>query len=250
MQRSYKGQTLVIIVSVMVIALAVGMSISTRFVKSLSNMSRVDLSSRALAIAEAGAEHLLSLPMDTLSGYINANNCDSVCRIEIVGTDGVTATADVVLAYEGNTSGQYNFRLDAAQTLEVSLSGYPSNTTFQLCVDTVTLSNPLAVSVLFISGSSGSYVTSTYLLEDFGCHTIPGKTNPVAVRIRSLYDDLNAYILPSSSATIPSQGILITSTGKVNDVVKKVTVLKTYNALPTEFDFVLYSKSAEEPLSN
>ena len=83
MQRSYKGQTLVIIVSVMVIALAVGMSISTRFVKSLSNMSRVDLSSRALAIAEAGAEHLLSLPMDTLSGYINANNCDSVCRIEI-----------------------------------------------------------------------------------------------------------------------------------------------------------------------
>jgi len=54
MHKNEKGQTLVIVVSVMVVALAVGMSLSTRYFKGLKSVVQTDSSSRALAVAEAG----------------------------------------------------------------------------------------------------------------------------------------------------------------------------------------------------
>jgi hypothetical protein len=245
-----KGQTLIIVVSVMILALAIGVTVSTRFLKTLRSVSEADLSSRAVAVAEAGAERMLVLPMATLSDYITNNSCGSSCSITITGTDGVTSTATIVLSFEGNTPAAYPITLDAAQTTEISLAGYPSSRNVSVCLTNTALINPLSVSALFLYGHKGSYKVDNYFFDTFGCHVITGRSSPVSLRIKSVYDDITGTVLPDTNLTIPSQGILIASSGKSGDIVKKVTVLKTDPVLPTEFDFILYSKSESDPLSN
>lgn len=247
---SQKGQTLIIVVSVMILALAVGVVVSTRFLKTLRSVSEADLSSRAVAVAEAGVERMLVLPMATLSDYITNNSCGNNCSVTIVGVDGVTSTANIVLSFEGNTPAAYPIKLDAATTTEINLVGYSSNRNVSVCLTNAALTNPLSVSALFLYGTKGSYKVDNYFFDTFGCHVITGKTNPASLRIKSIYDDITGTVLPDTNLSIPSQGILITSLGKSGDIVKKVTVLKTNPVLPTEFDFVLYSKSEGDPLSN
>ncbi len=248
--QTKKAQTLIIIIAVMVIAMSVGAALSTRFIKTLKDTAYIDMSSRALAVAEAGAERLLIRPLSELEQFIANDSCGSNCLIEIIGTDGVTATASVVLSYDGNTSGPYPLSLETNKTKEVYMNSYPSNTSFNICIDSKSVSNPIAVSVLFAYGSTGNYQIENYLLESFGCHTIPGKSNPALLRITSIYDDFTGQLVPVVGASIPSQGVLIESTGRLNDVVKIVRVLKTYSYVPSDFDYILYSKSEDEPLSN
>jgi hypothetical protein len=143
-----KGQTLVIVISVMILALAIGVAVSTRFLRTLRNVTETDSSSRALAVAEAGAERMLVLPMDTLAGYITNNNCGSNCILSIVGEDGVSATADIVLSFQGNSSSAYPISLETGKTTEINMSGYPSNTIVSVCLTDTAVTNPLSVSVL------------------------------------------------------------------------------------------------------
>lgn len=249
-QKSQKGQTLIIIVVVMILALGIGVTISTRFLKNLRNVVYTDFSSRAMSAAEAGAERFLALPMETLSDYITNNSCGTACHIEVPGADGNTATVDVALSFQGNSTASLPFVLNAQDTFEVSLNGYPSGTTINVCLDNTPISNPLAVHILYLTGTSGSYNADTYILETFGCKTLPAKNNPIALRIRSVYDKIPGSVVPYVNTSLPSQGVVIQSTGNIQDVTKKVTVIKSYAFLPTDFDFVLFSKSDTEPLSN
>ena len=242
MHKNEKGQTLVIVVSVMVVALAVGMSLSTRYFKGLKSVVQTDSSSRALAVAEAGVEHLFSLPMETLVDYVTNGTCGASCHIEIPGEDGVPAVADMTIRWDGNTSENYPITLDSASTTEISLAGYPSGSSLTICLDTVSITNPLVVSAYLVYGSPGNYLVDNYLFDLFGCHNVAGRSDPVALRIRSIYYDLTGYVQPAVGATIPAQGILLESTGTVAEATRKVRVLKSYKALPTEFDYVLFSK--------
>jgi type II secretory pathway component PulK len=66
-----KGQTLVIVLFIMVVALTIGVIISNRFIKTLRDISQSDSSSRALAVAEAAIENILLVPQETLEDYVN-----------------------------------------------------------------------------------------------------------------------------------------------------------------------------------
>ncbi|HRY56822.1 MAG TPA: hypothetical protein P5014_01525, partial [Patescibacteria group bacterium] len=71
--KTEKGQTLIIAVIIMAIALAVGVTVSSRFMSTLKNISESDNSTRALAVAEAAIENMLVVPQETLENYINYN---------------------------------------------------------------------------------------------------------------------------------------------------------------------------------
>jgi len=74
-----KGQTLVIVFMMMIIALSIGLSVSSRYIKSLGILSRADNSARAHAVAEAAIEHLLLLPIATLESYAQNGTCGADC---------------------------------------------------------------------------------------------------------------------------------------------------------------------------
>ena len=263
------GQVLVIMVFVMLIALAIGTGISSTLIGSLRNISDTDSSNRALAVAEAGVEKMLLLPMSTLEGYINFGNCGSECVITIIGNDGITAIANITLSYLGQSTDPYPVELNTADIVEINLNGYPNTTNLQVCWNNPEEGELPSVTGLYYFGSSGSYSVDSYAYNSAGslngnngfntaygaggytnCFTVTGKTNPKILRLKSIYNDIEAFVVPASGSSVPSQGIMIESQGEVAGLFKKATAVRTNPHLPEEFDYILYSKSASDPLSN
>jgi len=263
-----KGQTLVIIVFLAVISLLLGVSISLRYITNVRNITQSDSSSRALAVAEAAVERILLLPTETLENYINSGNCGSDCYLLITGSDGVNAEANITLSYLGNSSGDFNLFLKRDNSGEVSLNGYPDNTGVTVCWNNPGGDVP-SVTALYVYGTVGSYNADAYSYNSLGsthadngfseasaqfgyqnCFNVAGKVSPGILRLKSFYNDVTLSIVASSGATIPSQGILITSEGTVSEQVRKIEVTKTLYHMPTQFDYVIYQKSTTDALSN
>ncbi|KKS20997.1 MAG: hypothetical protein UU77_C0010G0021 [candidate division WWE3 bacterium GW2011_GWC1_41_7] len=263
------GQTLIIIVLVMLIALAIGVGISTTFISHIRNLTNTDSSNRAVAVAEAGVEKMLVLPMATLEGYINFGNCGAECIVNIIGDDGVEAKAEISLSYLGRSADPFPVDLSVADISEVNLKGYPDNTNFQVCWNEPPSGDVPSITGMFFYGTVGSYAVDNYAYNSTAslngsngfdtaagsggyssCFTVTGRVNPVIFRLKAVYNSVEAFIVPAVGATLPSQGIVVTSQGMVDDQVKKVVAIKSDPHLPGEFDYVLYSKSATDPLSN
>ena len=100
------------------------------------------------------------------------------------------------------------------------------------------------------SVDDNNFSAAVSILGDDNCFNVNSQTNPDAVRFRSVYNDVTAYIIPDSSASLPTQGVLISSIGEVLDTQRKVEVIKSNPFVPLPFDYVLYSKSEDVPLSN
>ena len=263
-----KGQTLLIVVFLAVAALIFGVTISLRYVTNVRNITQSDSSSRALAVAEAAVERILLLPTETLEDYIDSGNCGSDCYLLITGSDGVNAEANVTLSYLGNSRSDYSLFLNKDNTSEVSLSGYPDNTSLTVCWNSLGGDLP-SVTALFVYGSSGNYSGDAYSYNSVGsshsdngfseataqlgyqnCFDVSGNVSPDILRVKSIYNDVTLSIVPDLGATIPSQGILISSEGTVSEQVRKIEVLKTLYQMPTQFDYAIYQKSATDALSN
>jgi hypothetical protein len=269
MLRDQKGQTIAAVIMVMLIALSVGVSVSTRFIKSLRIASRTDASSRAFAVAEAAVERMLNKDYDTLLDYINFGSCGTDCTLQIVGADGVTASATVVLGLAGGASEPYLVSLREDDIIEVNLEGYPDGTALNICWDNPPEGELPAVIAMLLFGTDGNYQADAFSYNSIGsiygangfdeavagygyahCAEVTGVSDMISVRIRSIYNDVNAYVIPEIGIDLPSQGILISSTGTVIDSQRKVEVVVSNPFVPIPFDYALYSKSGSVPLSN
>lgn len=264
-----KGQAIVVIFILMTLALSVGIGVATRFVKNLRMSERVDISARSVAIAEAGIERLLLLPYETLADYIQYSSCGTDCYLEVTGDDGVVATATVTLSHLGASSDPFLVSLSTTETREVDLDGYPTSANAWVCWNDAPSGETASVTGLYFHGTRGSYgvdnfaynpVGSTHIENGFDnasanlgyshCFSILSKDDSKMLRLKSVYNDADVFIIPAPSEELPSQGILLESVGEVDDVEKIVRVVKSNPFLPGYFDYVLYSKSQEEPLAN
>ncbi len=262
-----KGQTLIVVMMLMIISLSIGLAISQRIIKGSGNSTTLDTSSRAYAVAEAAIEKMLPTAPGTLDTYINNNSCGTNCQVTITGADGVAATATVSLSYAGNSTSLFNTKVSRDDVTEVDLTGY-GNRPLELCWDGSSGSTP-SVSALFVYGSSTPYSSQRYAynststthssngftaaapdLSYSNCFTISGQDNPRFVRIRAIYQDLNLYVIPKSGGTLPVQGYLLTSVGRLGSVTKTVTALKSRSFVPSSFDYVLFSTSDSTILTN
>jgi hypothetical protein len=244
-----KGQTLIIIVSVMVIALAVGVSISTRLIKNLRGTINTDLSTRTLAAAELGIENLLVVPMDDLEGYINSGSCGP-CSISITGDDGLATNINVSLSFLGSSSGPFDINVKPQEIAEINLSDYPSGRNLSICINSSEGPGPLNVYMAYVYESSGTVAVQDYLTTSTGCRNVTTTGTPLVLRVKSIYDEVSGTIAPDVGEQLPSQGILLESTAVTQDITRIARAIKSYNYLPEDFDYVLYSKSETEPLSN
>lgn len=267
-QNPQKGQTLVVIVFLMIAALAIGVSLSNRFITTLSITSDSYTSYQAHAVAEAAIERILTLSTVELEEFILHNSCGSYCNLEILGPDGVVQRATVVLSHLGRGSEPFETRISVSDISEINLNGYGDNKTLSICWNAPQTGELPAIYATLVKGAQGSYTAENLAYNSIGslrpngftqaisamgfenCMSFNTGVNPRVIRIRSIYNETYITVIPDASSTLPSQGVLIESTGQVLDLSKKVSVIKSDNMVPLDFDYVLYQRSETEPLSN
>ena len=263
--KNEQGQVIIIATFIMVLALAIGISVSNRFIGGIRNISEADNSSKALSMAEAAVEKMLLLPSSTLESYITNNNCGSDCQLQIVDTTGQTLRATVTLSYTGQTiDAVYPLDLSEGQTVEVFLQNYTSGQNVYVCWNTDasieaqyvykqsnnTLITPYAANAAASTHTENGFSTATALFGYNSCITVPATNTPQALRLKSYYRETEVFILPASGYGLPIQGIQIAAVGTAGNAKRKVTVVKTNSYVPTPFDYVLYQKSDSQALSN
>lgn len=250
-----KGQTLVITIFVMLVALSAGVIISSRYFKSLHTFTKSDNASKATYVAESLAERLLSQSNETLNDYVVNNSCGDNCYLGF--EDGSEAYAEVSVL--GNSTDTYSLKGIKDSVVQINLEGYDANSYIDICWN-----ENSSVTAMYIYGDSSidSYaynaVTSMYD-SDFemaspnyayaNCFRVDTKVDSIILRLKALYEDAYFNVIPYSGSVLPSQGFLIKSTGRFWDIYKTVSVAKKHTLAPEIFDYVIYQKSEETSLS-
>jgi hypothetical protein len=268
MHKNEKGQTLVIIFFVMLLALIIGVGISDRFITALRSLTRTTLNYRAYAVAEAAVENILLRSTTELEDFINFNSCGSDCYLEITNADGIVETAVITLSFLGNSSEPFGINLHKDSVSEVSLAHYGNSKNITVCWDSPVGTLPAVTGTLVYKPTASTFSLNAFSYNSVGslynngfptsaaahgyqnCFTVNSLQDPQILRLRAVYTDVEAVIIPDSSATLPSQGILIESVGTVLDTSRKITVIKTNSVVPLPFDFVIFNKSTTDPLAN
>ncbi len=261
-----KGQTLAIILVIMTMALIIGAGVSATFITNLRSRVTTDFSYRADATAQGLAERLLLKDFQTLKDYITYNNCGSECTLSVSSGD-FSGSATATLSFLGNSTAAYEVAASTNGAAEVNLTGYGSGN-INVCWNDLSNGTKPSVIAMLVHGSSGNYQADSYAYNattasysngfstataNFGynsCFTVTGKTNPQFLRVRTVYGDAKVYVRPTGSATIPSQGVKITSVGTSGGVSRTVTVTKSDTFLPVDFEYVLFQNSTADPLTN
>jgi hypothetical protein len=262
--KSQTGQIVVAVVLLMILALLLGVTISSRFAQSLHTLTQTDDSAKALAVAEAGIERTLLVSNETLDDYIKFNSCGANCLLTITDTNGSLIRATIALSYSGNSSEPYVIAAKKGQMDQVSLSGYGSGKNISVCWDTdasiylnyvyklstnEVKSDVYAYNSVMPMGQSG-FPSAVAQSGHRNCFIFAASNTPYFARIKPYYADATVYVIPASGEIIPKQGILITSLGQSGTARKTVRVLKTDPIMPELFDYTLFQKTQDSPLSN
>lgn len=261
--NNQKGQTLVAVMVVMVLALSIGITISSRYIKTLRDVSESDNSARALAVAEAAIENILMVSDEDLEQYIASGICD-VCTLEISGESDYRARADIELSHAGLSDDMFEVRVNEGEVYQLYLSGYASDSNVDVCWDgmasiyasyiyeqaSVFSSEIYAYNPIGYSGNVNGFTEASSLYGHENCFSVNTTGTPRFLRVKPYNEETYLYFYPAGDQTIPSQGILITSVGRSGNAVRTVKVLKTTGSVPEFFDYVIYQKSSSEPLSN
>lgn len=259
-----KGQTLVMIIMLSVLALSVGIAVSNRFIKTLKDISESDNSSRARAVAEALVERLLLVSNDTLGDYVNFGSCQAACILEINGFLGQTVRADATLSFAGASADPYEMAGKNGEVSQLMLNGYATGSSVDVC-----WSGTASIYASYIYDQSGVIAANIYAYNPVGysgningfsdasalhgypnCFNVSTSYTPKVLRTKPINADATIIIVPAGGHSLPSQGILITSSGRAGNAVKVVKVLKSSASAPEYMDFVIYQKSTTDPLSN
>lgn len=264
LRKTSKGQIIVAMVVLMLLSLALGISVAGGFIKNIKTQTETDDLSKAKAASEALLESLLLVSNDTLGGYIDANNCGTVCSWSVTDVTGKPITAQATLSYAGNSTDAFNTDLETVKMFQLNLKTYPSGKIIDICWDT-----PASIYASYIKDTSGVISSDAYAYNaantsnpqnnfssavashgHSSCFTVMASNTPLMIRLRAYYLNTAVYIFPQAGQVIPKQGILITSVGKSGTATKTSSILKTSATLPSIFDYAIYQKSEDDPLSN
>lgn len=259
-----KGQVLLIVVLVMIVALTVGLSIVSRTITSNRITTEEQNSEQAFSAAEAGLEQALSNNQATAGAFLNRATYTTTVRTvsgnDILLNNGAPilkdSASDVWLSqYPGNTS-------PWSGNLTVYW-GNPSDT----CTANEATNSRAALEVVLISGTRAVPRVTHYALDPCPARaannrfesisgssaTIGGKTfayskvitilpaSPgLLMRIVPLY--ASSPVAVRGSTALPAQGTLVESVGTADNTQRKIVSFRGYPSLPTElFPFILFS---------
>ena len=243
------------------VALAMGLSISTRIINSIKRISSSDSGARAISAAEGGIEWFLRQPVSVLENLSdgdsnNGNECPKGTNrsTRILGGCVVTyrpAIADKVQSqalitirkfstnYSLDGVDQYRFTLDTGSVKEVRLEGYAGE--IQVCWRSLSNSNSSGLYYVKYNDEeafekriiapfeyNGNFVVKGEFinadqgrLEYSSCALIEIEPDTLAIRLKSLYAPSRVGVIPLSG-NLPYQGYQITSLGQMSEILHKV----------------------------
>ncbi len=259
LKNNQQGQVLLVIVLLITVVLTVGLSIATRSIINVRLTSQEDQSQRAFAAAEAGLEQSL-LSNTAISNATFSNSASYTTSINSVrGSDFQLNNGKVVIKDEGTDLWLSQYSSDPTKIYSNPWSGTLTiywGTQQDKCNASEALNTMAAIEVILISGTKTNPVATHYAFDPCvprrssnnfsGTNNggtagnrsfansvqIPVGANGLLARIVPIY--ANTYMGVRGSAVLPEQGTVITSTGAIGDVQRKVTVLRENPKLPSE----------------
>lgn len=263
MLKNQRGQILLVVLLVMVIAMTVGLSVASRNIVSIRTSREERDSQRALAAAEAGVEQSLKsgsgIPITSFSGDPGASFTTNVSQVsgtqflvhggnEIPKDEGADiwlvphdANNDPILTtlwdgslriYWGNSSGACNNgAMEATIVRRQGASFRTTRSVYDPCAARRNINS-------FSAAESGNF--------SVGGEIFPFRTPEISissgflVRVVPIY--VNTNIGSTTSVAVPSQGVVVDATGKSSDTSRKIKVFKGFPSLPSAyFSYGLFS---------
>ena len=267
-----KGQSLLIVVLVMVVALTVGLAVVARSIVNLKNSQQEVGSQQALSAAEAGVEQAIksgiSVPdgtfststkyetaIKTVSGdadfLLNGNN--KVSQDDAMYIWLTPYSTDTTMLFRDADSWSGNLNIYWGDDANAC-----NNAALEIAVVWNTKDNPKVTRYIYdpcparvlknhftLATPANKPISGIMLLNSSNTTTPIHVTNGFLVRVIPLYAD--SYIGVSSindvqNKSLPTQGSIITSTGTTgSNVQRKLDVFQGYPEIPAElFPFSLF----------
>ena len=260
------GQALMVVVLVMVVALTVGLSLTSRSIVNIRTSTEEADSQKALAAAEAGIEQALqvyittSLPLTTFSE--NKTTYSTEIK-EVVGDSILVNGGNLVAQDDGIDIWLVPHNADGRPNYSTSWGG--NNDKLDIYWGDPALNDDCgnaAIEVAVISGTQAAPVLKRYAYDPCnsrqgankfsnvpggGPYSFQGKGFKYNVQI-NIKDGLIARVVPIYTSTaiavkgsipLPTQGFKIDSTGtsgaQDREVKRSLTFFRTYDELPTPY---------------
>ncbi len=277
-----KGQVVLILVLITVVGLTVGLSLISRTVTDVRISSQIEQSGRAFSAAEAGIETALKTAIiNGPTGTIELPGADASYNVTALGDS--TNIYSFPLTPSGQSQTIWLVPHNDDGTLKETEprppvgKAYPPDASFDLCWGSDVLAQPAVVLSLYykdgsdykvaklaydslgsrgnnfyLADTTGNYCNGIYrfkktlqpnLVPENGFGVSGASITLLALRIHVLYDS-TAFAIKPSTAALPLQGKLITSTGETNTgIVRRVQVNQGYPSLPGLLDFTLFREN-------
>lgn len=269
MKKYQKGQVLLAVLMVMVVALTVGLSVAARTTSNIRTSSEEESSQRAFSAAEAGIERALISGADIPSTNLtnNTSYTTTVSQVSSVAgggfllNNGVLVLRDEPIDLWLATPPTYTTVWNGALTISWgkssdSCSGGVDNTMSALEIVIITTTTPASpktnnrVTTYNFDPCSDRKAGNNFDDPIFGQRTIDGQTfvnyaiipvtNGLIARIIPLYAP--SVMAVEGSSDLPSQGNVLTSTGVSVPTKRKIVSFRGYPKLPVElFPFIIFS---------
>lgn len=269
--KSQRGQALLIIVLVLVVATTVGLSIISRTITNLRTAEDQENSQKALAAAEAGVEQAMKTNSSIASSFSSGTSYTT--NITLAKADANTAFflngGKSIYKNDGGTIWITPYSTDSSKLFTTTWTGNLTvywGSTNDVC--TANLSNTMAaLEIVVLLGPKASPSVRTYgfdpctgakapasparatsesfqipgagaiLDTNFGTRTFPYSTTisisqGLMVKVIPLY--ANTYVATVASVNLPLQGSFISSVGTSGNTQRKITVFQGYPEIPSE----------------
>jgi len=249
------GQTLLIVVLVMVISLTVGLSIASKTITNLRISTEEVSSAQALSAAETGVSQSIKSGTNTPQTSLPNTATFNASSTAVSGTNFLINAGNVIPQDEGTdvwliahkSLGGLDFTSPWTGTLTIywgDSSAGCDNAALEIVKITGTLASNAVSTRDGYDPDSTRYLSNKLTNVSPSFPSVSGKTfcytkdisvtNGLLVRIIPLYTN-TVLAVSGGLNSLPQQGSIITSTGTSGNVVRKISVVANYYSLPSQF---------------
>lgn len=276
-----KGQVVIVLLLVMLVALSVGLVITQRSINDVTTSTQTEQFSRAFSAAEAGIEKVLNQNSTiTLSEEQLGNQSSAEAKVtsclprsgqaleyppiskettaqfwlanpNVSGCTGSAYNGNLVTLYFGNSNLQNNStEIPAVEVALVRFDGTTYSTQRRYIDPVPSRRNNNGFEPLNCNGNTGAINTTSstddlILDRSFKCKvTIDTRgTAPIMLRVRIIYSDISQQVAlaPQLGKSLPPQAAYYTSTGTSGLSQKTIQVFKLYYVTPVFFDYSIFA---------
>lgn len=268
-----RGQVILILVLITVVGLTIGLALISRTITDIRISSQIEQSSRAFSAAEAGIESALKGDIYSGSRQGSLQLPNVTAEYSVVQEGGTNTSFALPLTEAGSSQVVWLIGHNPDGSLQETGPSYAATVPLDVCWGSIPNSSPaMEVSLFYKTGieyrvyrqgydpvttrgngflptdlgsnfcdSALSFKKTIVPSTDYGID--PGATL-LFYGLIPVYETTEIAVKPDASTPLPLQGVRITSVGKTaNDVVRKISVLQSYQILPSLLDFGLFSEN-------